>query len=55
MRIKSGKRTERAVPTKVCEAENIKHLKGFLNPVMIAHIVVTVILAGTTILMALGS
>ena len=37
------------------EIENIKYFKGFLNPVMIAHIVITVFLAGTMVLMALGS
>ena len=37
------------------DVDNIKYLKGFLNPVMIAHIVVTVFLAGTMVLMALGS
>jgi membrane protease YdiL (CAAX protease family) len=55
LRVKNGKRTEGALPTKVCEIENIKYFKGFLNPVMIAHFVITLLLAGTTVLMALGS
>lgn len=55
LKLKNGKSTKGAVPTKVCEADNIKYFKGFLNPVMIAHIVITVLLAGTTVLMALGS
>lgn len=55
MRLKNGKRTEGARPTKICEVDGIRYFKGFLNPVMIAHIVITAILAGTTVLMALGS
>lgn len=55
LRIKNGKRTAGAVPTKYCELDSKKLLKGFCNPVMIAHLVVTALLAGSIVLMALGS
>lgn len=55
LRLKNGKRTEGAQPTKVYEIERKRILKGFINPVMIAHIVVTLLIAGTTVLIALGS
>ncbi len=55
LRLKNGKRSCGAVPTKICESENIKVFKGLLNPIMIVHIGVTLFLAGSTVLMALGS
>ena len=54
-KIKNGKRSASAVPTKICEVDGLDILKGFSNPVMIAHITVTVLLAASTVLMALGS
>ncbi len=55
LRIKNGKRTEGAVPTKIYEVENKKLFKGFCNPIMFVHIGVTLFLAGSIVLMALGS
>ena len=54
-RIKNGKHSEGGAPTKIYELENKRIFKGFCNPIMIAHIVVTIFLAGSTVLMALGS
>lgn len=54
-RIKNGKHSKGASPTKIYELDNKNIFKGFCNPIMIVHIAVTLFLAGSTVLMALGS
>ena len=54
LRVKSGKRTEGAVPTRIYELDRKKLIKGFVNPVMIVHICLTLLLAGVIVLRALG-
>ena len=53
--LKKNKRSSGAVPTKVCKLDKKELIKGFCNPIMLAHILVALILAGSVVIMALGS
>ena len=54
LRLKKGKSSSGAEPTKKYELDAKKLFKGFFNPVMIAYLVITILFAGRIVLMVLG-
>ena len=54
LRLKKGKSSLGAGPTKKYELDAKKLFKGFFNPVMIAYLVITILFAGRIVLMVLG-